>query len=82
MNNNYTIEAEAKIRQKVTIESSIEQLENELRGEIARSIKRSEMKVIYLIKKAEESKSTFIQNINSSKKKQDLIMKSRTTTLW
>lgn len=28
MNNNYTIEAEAKLRQKVTIESSIEQLEN------------------------------------------------------
>lgn len=48
---------EAKICQKVTIESSIENLEKEMRQEIARSLKQSENKVLYLIKKAENSNS-------------------------
>lgn len=59
--NKYAIEHQAKIRQKVTVESSIEALENEMREEIARALKNSESKVIYLIKKAEKRKKSVTQ---------------------
>ena len=45
INEVYNIEHEAKLRQRVTIESSIDGLEKELRKEIAQALKRSESKV-------------------------------------
>lgn len=45
LNEMYSIEHEAKLRQKVTIESSIESLEKELMKEIAQALRRSEEKV-------------------------------------
>ena len=47
---------EAKLRQKLTIESSIDQLENEMRSEISRALKQSEMKVLLLLEKANKGK--------------------------
>jgi hypothetical protein len=54
MENNYAIEAEAKLRQRLSFESSVEQLENEMRGEIARALKNSESRVTHLIGKAQQ----------------------------
>ena len=56
----YAIEAEAKLRQKITVESSIEQMENEMREEIARSLKNSEGKVLYFIQRTNKGRDEAI----------------------
>ena len=57
LNNVYAVEIETKLRQKVTIESSIENLENEMRKEIAQALKQSEDKVKAVFELAFEGKS-------------------------
>ena len=53
-NSCYAAEMETKLRRKVTVESSIDELEKEMRQEIARALKSSEWKVITAIKHTEE----------------------------
>ena len=49
-NSCYSAEVETKLRRRVTVESTMDELEKEMRQEIARALKSSEWKVLALIK--------------------------------
>ena len=50
----YHPQHESKLRSRVTLESSVDELEKELRQEIARSLKQTEQKLVYKISVAEK----------------------------
>lgn len=55
INELYAAEHEAKLRKKMTIEQSIDNLQKQMRQQIAQALSRSEFKVKYYFSKAEES---------------------------